>query len=90
MNLSDDRVNHLSHLILNTLKSKGGAGVADESKLLAGIKSAFRDFGNLLENADHHIRQKIGSLKRQVQEGSREWDILYRQYLDEELAKKGL
>lgn len=90
MNLSEDRINHLSHLILNALKSKAGAKFADEAKFLGGIKRSFHDFEALIDTLDGKIRQKIGTLKRNVPEGSREWDLLYRQYLDEELGKKGL
>jgi len=36
---------------------------------------------------DKAVRARIGSLKRSVPEGSREWDVLYRQYLDE-LARR--
>ena len=90
MNLSDDRINHLSHLILKSLKDNGGARYGDEAKALLGIKKAIHDFGEVTESIDTQVRAKIATLKRQVQEGSREWDLLYKQYFTEELAKKGL
>ena len=89
MNLSDDRINHLSHLLIKVLKDKA-AGFPDETKALLGIKKAIHEFGDILEVTDHAVRAKVATLKRQVQEGSREWDILYRQYFDEEMGKKGL
>lgn len=90
MNLTEERINHLSHLILNALKSEGKARFLEETKALAGIKRAIHDFESILETAGHLVRQKIVSLKRGIPEGSREWDILYRQYFEQELAKKGL
>ncbi|MDO8527355.1 MAG: DUF507 family protein [Deltaproteobacteria bacterium] len=90
MILTDERINHLSHLLLNTLKTKGGAAFPDEAKFLNGIKKSIHQFEAVVNNADIKIRQKIGTLKRQIPEGSREWDLLYRQYFEEELAKKGL
>ncbi len=90
MTLSDDRINYLSHLILKELRAKGGANFPDEAKVLAGVKQAIHQFGSLLDTLDTQIRKKIGTLKRNIPEGSREWDLLYRQYFDEELAKKGL
>lgn len=90
MKLSDERINFLSHQIFKALKGKGGSQFADESKSLLGIKQAIHEFGSVLETVDQHVRQKIDSLKRHVLDGSREWDLLYRQYFDEELAKKGL
>jgi hypothetical protein len=34
------------------------------------------------------IRQKIQSLSRRVPPGSREWDVLYRKYLEEEMRRQ--
>lgn len=90
MNLSEERINHLSHLVLNLLKAKGVAKVTDETKALIGVKKAIWEFGELLESLATQVRQKITSLKRNVPEGSREWDVLYRQYLGEALNKRGL
>ncbi|OGQ05950.1 MAG: hypothetical protein A2W61_04035 [Deltaproteobacteria bacterium RIFCSPLOWO2_01_44_7] len=90
MILSDDRINFLSHRALDVLKAKGGVQNFEEKKLLFGIKQAIHEFGALLDGMDDQIRQKIATLKRQVPEGSREWDLLYRQYFEEELHKKGL
>ncbi|MBI2347945.1 MAG: DUF507 family protein [Deltaproteobacteria bacterium] len=39
------------------------------------------------DRVDEVVRQKIQSLSRPVPPGSREWDILYRKYLEEELKK---
>lgn len=89
MKLSDERINDLSHKILEALK-KWAAQIPDTSKALLGIKKGIREFGEILEKIDAHVRQKIASLKRNVPEGSREWDLLYRQYCGEELSKKGL
>jgi hypothetical protein len=33
------------------------------------------------------VRRKLESLKRGVLEGSSEWDVLYRKYYEEEVAK---
>lgn len=90
MNLTDERMNHLSHLVLDSLQKGGMAQVADETVALNGIKKALRDFVSLLAALDAQIRQKIASLKRDVPDGSREWDLLYHQYFGQELAKKGL
>lgn len=90
MNLTEERINHLSHLVLNALKSEGKASFAEETKVLAAIKKAIHGFGAILEVVDQLVRQKITSQKRGIPEGSREWDLLYRQYFDQELAKKGL
>lgn len=88
MKLSEERVTFLSHQIFKALK--GSCRFADESKGLAGIKQAIHEYGAVLGAIDTHVREKIASLKRQILDGSREWDLIYRQYFDEELKKKGL
>ena len=89
MILSDERINHLSHLLIDVLK-KGGAKFVDEIKVLLELKKGIHEFGDVLEKIDGQVRTKVGSLKRQIPEGSREWDLLYKQYFEEELSKKGL
>ena len=39
---------------------------------------------------DQTARQKIHSQKRDIVEGSAEWDILFRKYYSEELRKLGV
>jgi len=38
---------------------------------------------------DKNVRDKIQNLQRGVPEGSSEWNILYRKYLQEEMSRKG-
>jgi hypothetical protein len=40
------------------------------------------------DRLDEVVRQKIQSLSRRVAPGSREWDVLYRKYMEEELRKQ--
>jgi len=40
------------------------------------------------DHIDDIVRQKINSLSRHVPVGSREWDILYRKYFEEESRKQ--
>jgi hypothetical protein len=46
------------------------------------------DFFQSEEHIEEIVRQKIASLSRQVPPGSREWDILYRKYFEEEARKQ--
>jgi hypothetical protein len=87
---SDGRISALSHLILGALKK--GDEVADlraDRLVLGEIKGALTDFFNLDDAIDAKVRRKIASLSRRVPEGSGEWDVLYRQYLEEEKRKLG-
>jgi hypothetical protein len=42
------------------------------------------------EQVDEAARLKISSQKREILEGSEEWDILYRRYYGEELKRMGV
>jgi len=42
------------------------------------------------EKLDAQVRRKISSQKKEIPEGSSEWDILYRKYYAEELKRMGI
>jgi hypothetical protein len=42
------------------------------------------------DKVDRASRQKIRSQKREIPEGSEEWDLLHRRYYSEELKKLGI
>ena len=42
------------------------------------------------DKVDRVAREKIKSQKREVPEGSEEWDLLHRRYYSEELKKFGI
>ncbi|MFQ5465081.1 MAG: DUF507 family protein [Thermodesulfobacteriota bacterium] len=90
MRLTDDRISHLAHLVSDGIWKDDLADFTDEGKVLSEIKRAITDFLMVEDEADTRARDKIRSLSRHVPEGSREWDILYRQYFDEEVSRKGL
>src|SRR6267142_2286521 len=42
------------------------------------------------EKAEVEVRKKISSQKKEIMEGSEEWDLLYRKYYTEELRRMGV
>jgi len=42
------------------------------------------------EKVDRAARQKIRSQKRDIPEGTEEWDLLHKRYYSEELKKLGI
>ncbi|HXY62680.1 MAG TPA: DUF507 family protein [Nitrospirota bacterium] len=89
MRLSEDRVSHLSHLILDKLVQDRTVGVLHpEEKLLREIKRTISDELKFEDDADDAARRTIRSLSRKVPEGSREWDVLYRKYFEEEMNRR--
>ncbi|MBI3541613.1 MAG: DUF507 family protein [Deltaproteobacteria bacterium] len=89
MKFSDDRISHMAHLVQQGLIREAWAAAEDESKVLYEVKRAMIDFWKVEDEADQAARNKIATLKRGVDEGSREWEILYQKYLEEELNKRG-
>ncbi len=85
--LSEARVSFLAHEILRVLRDEGLAEVDNERLALAELKRLLTQEDELSAHIDSLVRQKIASLKRRVPPGSREWDLLYRQYFEEELRK---
>lgn len=85
--LSDARISELAHLVLKTLKQEAGVEVVSEKFALVEVKRVLSDHFQREDRIDEAVRRKIASLSRRVVPGSREWDVLYRQYFEEELRK---
>ena len=68
---------------------KGDLGdFPSEGRALTNTKLVLHDFFQREDQIDDIVRQKIQSLSRHVPPGSREWDILYRKYFEEESRKQ--
>lgn len=86
--LSESRVSHLAHLVMDGLRRDKLVEFPNEGRSLAETKQVLQDFFQQEDHLDEIVRQKIQSLSRHVPPGSREWDILYRKYLEEESRKQ--
>jgi hypothetical protein len=87
MRFSEARQSYLAHLIVNTLRREGLAGIENDRHVLLEIKRVLSQEQEVNTRIDAAVRRKIASLSRRVPPGSREWDVLYRQYYAEELRK---
>ena len=88
MRFSEGRLSYLAHQIIATLRSEGLAEIENERLALSEIKHAFDAQRDQEAKLDEIVRRKIASLSRKVPPGSREWDILYQRYLEEEHRKQ--
>ncbi len=88
MKFSEGRQSHLAHLIVRTLRDEGLAEVGNERNVLREIKQVLGGADSVEAAIDAAARRKIESLSRRVPPGSREWEILYRQYYAEEERKR--
>ncbi len=87
--VSDGRISALSHLALAELKRADVAELRPDRLVLQEIKAVLSEFLQVDDALDAKVRRKIASLSRRVPEGSAEWDVLYRQYFEEEKRKLG-
>jgi hypothetical protein len=89
MLLSEDKVSHLSHVILGALKaSKVVRFKADESRILRQVKRVLADELVQEEEIDRAVRARLASYSRQIAEGSAEWETLYRKTFEEEARRR--
>lgn len=91
MKLSRDKIIDISHKLMTALRKARHARLkADQNEIRLEMVRAMRDLLALEEKVDRAARQKIRSQKREIPEGSQEWDLLHRRYYAEELKKFGI
>ncbi len=89
MLLSDEKVSHLSHVILTALKSSPLARLkGDEVQALREIKRVLAAELAQEDAVDHAVRARLASYSKRIVEGSQEWDVLYRKTFEEETRKR--
>jgi hypothetical protein len=89
MRLSEDRIYHISHLVQDMLLRNRNVDILlTEERVLREIKRTIADELKFEDDADEAARRTIQSLSRKVPEGSREWDVLYRKYVEEEMNRR--
>ena len=88
--LSREKVNYLSRQILDRLFENDEVEFLDESnEIRLSIVNIIEEEMDLYESIDKKAKEKIETQKKSIKEGSREWEILYRKYYNEEISKLG-
>lgn len=91
MKLSRDKITDISHKLISAMrKSRDLRMKRDQNDARLEIVKAFTDILQIEERADRAARDKVRSIKRDVPEGSEEWDILHRRYYSDELKRLGI
>jgi hypothetical protein len=88
MQISEDRISHLSHKIVEKLWRDDLADLPDEARALNTIKVAITAYFSVSEEVDQAVRNKLASYAQAKVPGSRDWEILYQKFYKEELAKR--
>ena len=91
MKLSRDKITDMSHKIVTSLRKSRELRVKrDPNEVRLEIVRAMTELLTAEEKVDRAARDKVRSQKREIPEGSEEWDLLHRRYYAEELKKLGI
>jgi hypothetical protein len=86
--ISEDRISHLAHRILDKLWKDDLADFPDEARALSAIKDSLGSFLAIADEIDQAVRKKLASYSQAKVPGSREWEVLYQKFYGEEAAKR--
>ena len=92
MKLSRDKVTDISHKVVEMFRRSRELRLKDKDPNNVRLEIV-RFMTELLvaeDKVDRAARQKIRSQKREIPEGTEEWDLLHRRYYSEELKKLGI
>jgi uncharacterized protein len=90
MMLSDDKISHLSHVLLKgLLERKLVEPIEEDGKVRTEMKRTIISELKIGEEIDSVVRRKLQSYAKKIVEGTAEWEILYKKFFREEEAKKG-
>jgi len=92
MKLSRDKVNDMSHKVVEMLRKCRELRLKDKNSnnVRLEIVRVMTDLLLAEDKVDRAARDKIRTQKRDIPEGSEEWDILHHRYYSEELKKLGI
>jgi hypothetical protein len=91
MKLSRDKINDISHKMVAAFrKSREFRLKKDPNDVRLAVVQAMTELLGVEEKVDRAARTKIRSQKKDIPEGTEEWDLLHRRYYAEELKKFGI
>ena len=91
MRLSRAKIVRLSHCIIDQLVASDDVEfIEDRETIRKGIVTILEALLKSEEAIEAEVRKKISSQKKEIPEGSAEWDILYRKYYSEEMKRLGV
>jgi hypothetical protein len=89
MGLSRSKINHLSQVIVKGLENLPGVMFYEpDNDIRLEVVRSLTQALKLEDEIDAFVRRKLNSYSRPLPEGSREWDVLYDKFYDEEIDKR--
>ena len=91
MKLSRDKINDISHKMVAAFrKSREFRLKKEPNDVRLVVVQGMTELLGVEEKVDRAARTKIRSQKKDIPEGTEEWDLLHRRYYAEELKKFGI
>ncbi len=91
MKLSRDKINDIAHKLVAAFKKSRDFRVKrDPNDIRLELVKAITEILVVEEKAEKAARAKIRSQKKEIAEGTEEWDLLHRRYYSEELKRYGI
>jgi hypothetical protein len=91
MRLSREKLVRISHQITDVLVASDDVDFIDDrdtirQQIVQILTSMLRDE----EKIEQEVRKRITSQKKEILEGSEEWDVLHKKYYQDELRRLGI
>ena len=91
MKLSRDKINDIAHKLVTAIRKERSFRVKrDPNDVRLEIVKAMTELLAIEDKVDRASRLKIRSQKKDIPEGSEEWDLLQKRYYAEELKRFGI
>jgi hypothetical protein len=88
MRLSHERCVHLSHLVINLLEDDDQVEfLRDANDIRLKILQILEGEMTRQDEVEEGIRRRIATQRRDIPEGSAEWEVLFRKYYEDEMKK---
>jgi len=84
--LSEQRISHLAHLVVDGLWRDDLLDYRDEAEALRIAKESLARLLSVDDEVDSKVREQLRRQQKVV--GSREWQILYDKYFREEMERR--
>ncbi len=83
-----DRISHIAKQIIKEFYDDDGVEIyTDDYTLIRAIRESIEKELEFYEELREKAKEKILSQKKNIPEGSREWDLLVNKYFNEEIDK---
>jgi uncharacterized protein len=91
MRLSREKILRISHQVVDLLvQSNEVEFVEDRDTIRQHVVQTLTNILKEEEKVELEVRKRITSQKKEILEGSEEWDVLFRKYYSEELRRQGI